>query len=331
MRLSFRWRIGLLGAGILVLLLLYLFGEVSGPQQRTLRASQRALIGGLAPQVVAKVVFSSPDRLTVTLERQGAAWFVANGTRLLPASGTRVGAMLDGLAGLSSGRIMTSDPNKKVDFELTTPHVRSVRLYGSDGKSIAEISVGKAGPGAREDYLAVDGGNEVHLSPSPLGFYLSQGPTYWYDLALLPYEVTGPTIAEISVSGAVSNLSAQGTAQLSPENYRLVRSSDSGNEWRAVGVPAKIDQLRVDSFANSLAVLQGVDFLAGPVPPTIPGSTVQVDVTTADGARFHLRGQATIDGQTYLFARSGGEELYVVNSEAVRRAIVPLRELTLSP
>lgn len=321
--IGYRRRLVALVALILALGGVYAFAMIRGAGKG---GASTALLPGLDPQRVSAVALSAPDRSPVKLEKTGTAWLVEVGARSFPANGIRVAALLEGLVALRAGKTMSRDPGLRARFGLDPPVAGRVKVEAAGGSLLADILVGKREPGGSEDFLALGASVEVHLTRSALSFYLSQEGAYWYDLSVLPYDVTGPRISQISVSGDLPS----GGGAYSNVGYRLVRGEGNTQDWQVAGGGPELDQLKVDSVANSLASLQGVDLLERAPQASAEARQLRVVVVTEAGARYGLRAQPVGDGRQLLVIRDGSGYLYLVNAAALRRAVLPLRELERS-
>lgn len=321
--IGYRRRLAGLGALILALACLYLFATIRGTGESAARAAGRALLPGFDPAKVRAVALVAPGRPAVRLEKTGTAWRVVAGERSFPANGARVAALLEGLGALRTGKTMSRNPGLLARFGLAPSAAGRVRIEGAGGSLLADILVGKRGPSGNEDYISLEGNAEAHLTGSALGFYLSRDVSYWYDLAVLPYDVTGPKIAEITISGV---LPSAGGGYV-PVSYRLVRGERGNDGWQVARGGRELDQLKVESAASSLATLQGVDLLAGASRAPSAGRRLRVVVATDAGARYGFRAWPVGDGRQFHVIRDGSSVVYLVNAAALRRAVLPLPEL----
>ena len=79
------------------------------------------------------------------------------------------------------------------------------------GAADAVLEVGKRGPAGDADYVRVQGQDQVYLAKGSLSYFLSQRTPYWYELHVLPDDVQGTTIAEITVRGTLETLRTAAT------------------------------------------------------------------------------------------------------------------------
>ncbi len=315
--MSFRSKAIALSGAIVLLSALYLFGALGIGQGAI--GGGRPLFANLEPSRIEAIEIWKEGMELVALKRTDDAWSVAVGNESFPASSARVAALVASLRDLRRTKMMSSNPSLLSSFDLTAQKAGRIVALSRDGSKLAEIEVGKQAASGYEDYVRVAREKEVYLCPSSLSFYLGQGLDYWYDLSILPDDVTGATISSIAVSGDVPLDLPDSYAR---DSYRVERPAEDGR-WALVGRASSVDQTRASVMANSLATLQGIDFVLdlGALAPG--GHRVSVTVATSSGVSYVIDARAIQGGERFVVTRSGVPFLYLVNREALRRAVLP--------
>ncbi len=327
--MSFRVRLAGLCLLLGVLAAAFLLGLLLSPQRRERRETEQPLLPPHSLEEVAGLEVVRPGTSRVELARQADRWVVLAGGHTLPASAERVAALLRGLREARRGRVVSAGGSGQEDSEaggaaleaqlgLSGEQARSLVLRRSGGRPDLELLVGKRGPGGQEDYVRLRGEPAVYLVRGSLGPTLEQDRTYWYDLHVLPDDVLGTTVARIRVSGGGGR------------SYTLVRSG-GGQEgkWSIQGDERPVNRLAAGAMANSLALLQGVDFQLEPAQGSAPpaGERLAVQVTTLEGKSYSLEVLPAADPEKRLVSAGWSGRTYVVNAVALRRAALPLEAL----
>ncbi len=133
-------------------------------------------------------------------------------------------------------------------------------LRRSEGRPELRLRVGARAPSGQEDYLGLEGQEDVYLVRGNLSVLLAQDRAYWLNLYVFPDEVRGETIARVTVRRAGGR--RPGGTDPSGGGYTLTRS---GEGWTLDGGPA--DALAAQAMVEALARLEGQDLLeAGAAP-----------------------------------------------------------------
>ncbi len=331
---EFRVRLLRTGAVLAALAALYVGGLLFSPERVRARAEEKPLLALPSTAAVRGIdlVFQGVTRLA--LRRQGERWEVqAGGPPVFPANAGRVESLLAELASLPRGPLVSRDPGRDAGLGLSADAARLLLLHRDGGQPDVGLLVGERGPGGGEDYVRVRGEPGVYLARGSLSVRLTQDRPYWYDLHVLPDDVRGTTIGRVRVRGTLE-LGPAGGGRLEAD-YTLAR--EAGGEWALAGSAGEArpaDRLAAGAMANSLALLEGEDFLealaaagrpAAPEPPA--GGTLEVEVATLGGSTYvlHLRGVPGT-GQA-LVTTNASPWTFLVNAAPLRRALRPASEL----
>lgn len=316
MKVSFSGKVIALSAGIVLLAGAYLAGSLDDARARG--GAGRPLFPRLDPAQVASIEVGMGGVERARLTREAGGWSVRVGREELPASTLRVSGLIAALRDLRSAKVMSTEGALLPTFGLVAGEEGRIVVRSSDGSVLAEIEVGKQAPSGYEDYLRLPGSQVVYLAPSSLRFYLANGREYWYDLSLLPDELTGSTITSMEVRGSVP-LADRGSVESS---YRLTRSTPSGR-WRLDDSAATVDQTLAAVMVNSLATLQAVDFVLDLGALVPGGEVVRIEAGSSSGRSIAIEARSIRGGGRFVVTRSDRPFLYLVNREALRRAVLP--------
>lgn len=310
---------------MVLLAVVYVVGMLFNSQIVYFRTTQRPLLPDFSPSLVSRVELTGANGQTILLKKSETGWAVLTRGRGLPASAVKIQTFLASLANLKRGKLANSDPALDSEFDLGAHQRRGVKVFGTHGTVVADLLVGKRGASGYEDYIRLRKGHRVFLTRSSLSFYLAQDRAYWYDLFVLPGSATESTITEIEVSGDIPLDSTGRTFR--HETYDLVLDdSERTARWTLRGRSSKLDQRKTQLMSHRLAVLQGVDFRLT-TEKGAHGHVLNVTVVMGSKKKFSLRGRPTSTGTQYQVTTSGLPYVYVVNTAALVRAVVPLSSL----
>lgn len=327
--MGLRIRFVLAAATLAGLVALFIGGLLFSPQKQQARAAEAPLLPIASGVQLSGVDIVRPGAAQVSLRPRDSRWEAEVDGRSFPASSERIQALAMLLAGLQRGSLMTRDPVRSAELGLGLEQARLLVLHLAGRPNIA-LEVGERAPSGEEDYVRVRGESAVYLVRSSLSVLLAQDLAYWFDLRVLPGEVRGETIARITVRGGVDLGSPAGVLR---GDYALERGSgERGGEWSLSGASERVDAAAAASMADSLALLEGEDFLeAAPVaPPARPApdrGTLEVEVATLEGKAYSLRVRAGPKRGLALVTAGGSPWTYLVREAQLRRAVRPPGEL----
>jgi len=176
--------------------------------------------------------------------------------------------------------------------------------------------------------MIVRGEDAAYLVRGSLAFFLSQDRAYWYELHVLPDDVRGTSIGRISVSGSLSLGGPQGETLRGP--YTLVRGTgERDGEWTMQGEKRPVNRLAAGGMANSLALLEGVDFSEAAPDGSGGNGRLVVEVSTLEGKTYSFRMRPGPQPAQFLVTTSWSAWTYLVNELPLKRAIPPVSDLLL--
>ena len=311
---------------------LFAAGLLLSPERARARAAGRSLLPPGSTAEVEAIELLEGGAVRLALRRQGEGWTaqapgapaaadLPAGAAVFPADRGRVEGLLDTLASLRQGTLVSGDPARGAALGLEEGEARQVVLHRGGGRPDIGLLVGARAPGGDEDYLRVRGEPGAWQVRGNLSVLLAQDRAYWLDLRLLPADVRGADIGRVRVSGGDS-----------AAGYTLSRGPDGS--WllaEAAGQEGPADPAAAEGMAGALARLEGEDLAPQTVPRssadgTAPGA-LEVEVTTLAGRRHTLRvGGGSVPGKALVTA-GGSPWAWVVNAAALQRAVRPAAAL----
>ena len=309
--MSFRARLAATCAALAILAGLLLLGLLLPEGGWEARAKEAPLLPLSSPAELSGMEIHARGSV-LELRRTEGGWEAREGGRAWPASSERVEALARLLAGLQRGSLVSLDPARRGELGLEGGALLVLRR--GEGRTELRLRVGARAPGGQEDYLGLEGQEEVYLARGNLSVLLAQDRPYWLNLYVFPDEVRGETIGRVMVRGQV----AAGPGERPIRGgYTLARA---GEGWTLDGGPA--DAQAAQAMAEALARLDGQDLLEAWVAS--PGG-LEVAVSTLDGRTYNFR--VTREGARLLLRPSGSPWVYPVNPRLLARAIRPAEEL----
>ena len=311
--MSFRARLLTACGALAVLVLLFIIGVVFSPERVQARTSAQPLLPGMSSEKVDGIEIRVGGTTAIELRRGAHGWQ----TGAYPASADRVATFLRTVAGLRRTSRVTSGPQHLGELGLGSGESRILVLHQA-GAADAVLEVGKRGPAGDADYVRVQGQDQVYLAKGSLFFFLAQKTPSWYELHVLPDDVQGTTIAEITVRGTLETLRG---------GYSLRRpSADKLDQWVVGESPA--DRVTAGAMASSLANLEGVDFAVEKAGQTGSGAgRLDIAVKTFEGKTYALSVTRGPEQGRVRVTTSWSPWTYVVNEVPLQRAV--LSELRL--
>ncbi len=306
--MTFRARLLTAAGALAVLILLFIIGIALSPERVQARTSAQPLLPGISSEKVDGIEIREAGTTTIQLQREAHGWQ----TGAYPVSADRVATFLRTVAGLRRTSRVSSGPQHLGELGLASDESRILVLHQA-GAADAVLEVGKRGPAGDADYVRVQGQDQVYLAKGSLSFFLAQKPPYWYELHVLPDDVQGTTIAEITVSGALETLRG---------GYTLRRpSADKLDQWVVGGSAA--DRVTAGAMASSLANLEAVDFAGEKAGQTGSGAgRLDIAVKTFEGKTYALSVTRGPEQGRVRVTTSWSPWTYVVNEVPLQRAVL---------
>ena len=316
--MSFRTRLVTVCAVLLLLVAALVLGTVFSPDRVQARTAGRALLSLSSADEVTGIEIASGGAPVVTLARDSSGWKATAVGRVYPASADRLHSFLRTLAGLTRGKMVSRDESHFPELGVSDDTARRLTIHRSSGRPDLGLLVGRRGPSGDEDYVRVPGEGAVYLVRGSVAFFLSQAPSYWYELHVLPDDVLGTTVERITVSGTL-RLDGPGS-EVVQGPYTLVRvPAAQSAEWTIDGKPA--NHLAAGAMASALSLLEGEDFADSFSGAAV--GTLDIEVATVEGKKYELVVRQDPASRKILVTTSWSPWTYVLNPLLLQRAVRP--------
>ncbi len=327
--MSFRARLAALCGVMAALLALLVLGILFSPDRVQARSAGQPLLPGVSPRKIDGIEISVNGETKVRLTRTAAGWEIPSGARMYPASAERITAFLRTVTGLPRTNLVSSGSRHLSELGLSAEAARTLVLHQA-GAADVDLQVGKRGPSGDGDYVQVRGQESVYLARGSLAFFLVQDRSYWYELHVLPDDVQGATIAAITVRGSLG-MDGDGSRALTG-GYTLKRPSAEKQDQWIVGNPEKpADRVTAGAMANSLAMLEGVDFAEAPPDGKSAAhgaERLEISVSTFEGKTYSISASRGPEPGKVLITTTWSPWTYLVNAVLLQRAVLPEAALT---
>jgi hypothetical protein len=252
----------------------------------------------------------------IELRKENGKWTLPNGKRADAGAVTR---MLDSIARVESSDLVTENPDRFADLEVTEEKGAAIKAFAS-GVSIAEFTLGK---GARDgSYLRIR--DSVYLVPRVYRGAFQRDESGWLERKLFADDLNSVDEIEVKVAGE--------------DPYTLVKD---GTDW-VTGDGTKVpDDFRFDrsaarTLASSLVGAQAKDILDDAPDVAQAGLGDEADVLTfyvaGDSAPRTLRLGKDAERSTVYAKASSFEKTLTVPAylaENLRKRFEDLRNLSL--
>lgn len=234
---------------------------------------------------VTAIEISAGDGDSVRLERSGDDW-VLPALDGFPASGSRVAALLDDLAGLARPLPVATSAEAQRRFRVADDAFERRLTLGGDGGA-ATLIVGDS-PGFRRLFARVGGEEPVYDLRLAL-FDLGATADDWIDRGRLQFD-----------RGEITRIST--------DDWTLVRGEEG---WSLAGTDAAVDSAAADALADAVATV-GYTSVLGPDSAADYDLDAPARVITIehDGAERRYRLAAIADSEDYVLKRDGEPYVY---------------------
>jgi len=319
---SFRRRLAAVCGVLAVLLVLLVLGIVFSPDRVQARAAGQPLLPGAVPQKIIGIDISAGGTLVTSLRRTATGWEMPSGQRTYPASADRITAFLRIVTGLTRTSLVSRGASHLGELGLAPGSARLVVLHQAASGPDLAVEVGARGPGGDADYVRVQGEQSVYLARGQVSFFVSQEPSSWYELHVLPDDVQGTTVASVTVSGSLQLEENGGRIS---GGYTLRRSSaDKPDQWTIDGEARAVDRLSAGAMASALANLEAVGFAdAAGESGAASGGGLRVTVETFAGKRYVLDARRAAQPGKLLVRSDWSPWSWLVKPLALERAVPP--------
>jgi hypothetical protein len=267
---------------------------------------------GYVNQIVLKKLGSE-----IRFEKRSDTWFVDDDGRLREAADQAVSGLVDLSYDLSVGEIVSSNPEKRILFQVDSLTGTRLEFYRED-TYLAGVIVGKMGPDYSSTYMRKPESNDVYLAEGSYAQLFNRPPSAFMDKTLL--ELEPGQIRTIEYTGRETNY----TIQWLDTAWTVVPHSDesfTANDAKVERTVRRFSNLTFSEFVDEPAALQ-IDF---------NNPELQVVISLADGSEASL---ALVpeggESKNYYVKSSADPEPYIVYDYIVNSMAPKLDELRAS-
>jgi hypothetical protein len=319
---TFRTRLAAVCGVLAALLVLLALGIIFSADRVQARAAGQPLLPGAVPQRMVGIDISAGGTPVTSLRRTATGWEMPSGPRTYPASTDRITTFLRIVTALTRTSLVSRGASHLGELGLAPDSARLVVLHQAGGGPDLAVEVGARGPGGDADYVRVRGEQSVYLARGQVSFFLSQEPSSWYELHVLPDDVQGTTVASVTVSGSLPP--QEGAGRISGD-YTLRRSSANKlDQWTINGETRPVERVSAGAMASALANLEGIDFGDDTSVARAPATGgLSITVQTFGGKRFVLNVRPSTQPGRALVKADWSPWTYVVTALALQRAVLP--------
>jgi hypothetical protein len=308
--MTFRQKAIVLSAAAGVLLVVFVLGELFSPQ-RLSRMGQSALMFPGFPKAAARRIELSDAGNTVTLVR-AEGWSLDIGGTAYPAAEAKIGYLLDGIAELQRGTLVTRNPARAADLGLADAAAVTVVVSGQKGETLCDFSAGRTGAAGSGRYLRASGSSEIFQSGESVSPYITAERRFWANLKVLPQGLRPEAVVRVSVKSQLALAAGKDRRDL---DYTLVLGQDSNGKPRwsfAGGGPVPEDKVR--QVVDALLSLEGNDFdtTTGAPAHLAARPAATITISFSDSKDLVLFVGPGVQGSQYPCAVSGGSYAYLV-------------------
>jgi hypothetical protein len=321
--MKFRRKVTVLASIASALLLTFVLGEIFSPARLSKSASEARLFPGFAAKEAKRIEFTGAESKLSLLENGN--WIVAVGNSRYPAAESKVNFLLQELALLRVGKLVTRKAEAASTFGFGSAEEIHLAVYGDRDEKLCELFSGKAGPVGRGKYIRVGNDAGVYETGDSLSPYLSADARFWENLKVFPLDVKTEEMIGLKVEGKLSLSEGKDVRSLS---YELARSTDqNGTEtWNFLGRGGSApDAKKVKNALDALVAFEGNGIEAAPA--TMPKRAVAVTLTLADSRKLVLYIGARLEGDQYPCALENGGYSYTVPEWRISQALVTRESL----
>lgn len=252
------------------------------------------LFAQLKAAEVARIVIQDP-RGTLTLEKKDQRWLIAERGGF-PADLGRVTELVVKLIELKTGQSEPIGEQERARMQLGVPGkgegaATAVTLKGQDGKTLAELLVGK------KYFRTAPEGDATKALGDGRFVMLASDATRVITVADPLKQATTATAEWIARDGFVVENVKSIEVKLAEGGYRLERDTQDG-PWKLDGKGGELDQGRASGPAYALAKLEVEDLPAPGIEAGFEQGS-QVTATTFDGLEYRLK-LGKLDGERYV-------------------------------
>lgn len=202
----------------------------------------KKVMDGLTSNTVERIEIAPPEQTSVVLTKRNAVWYT-NPDKGYRADKNLVQGLFTAVEKPITGEVVSESPENFGDYDVNETSATRVRFYGSEGKLLDDLYVGKAGPQTFSTFVRQAGQNDVVNANASLAYVFNK-PEGWRDKAIFDFP-----------SDAITAVSAEGTS-----STFSVRKSDGA--WK-MEKPAgrEVQSTKFQPVLSNIASLRATDFV----------------------------------------------------------------------
>ena len=301
----------------------------SSSDEAAVRASApafRTVSDGVTSSTVQRIDIAPAGAPAVAIVKRDAIWYTD------PAKDQKADqALVSGLFGAVEkrleGQVVSTNPDSFAGYEVTETSATRLKFMSEDGKAVADLLVGKAGPGFSTTFVMKPGADEVVEAEASLS-YLVNRPEGWRDMNVFDLRSDAITAVKSEGTSATWALKMEAGKWLMTEPFAREGDAD-----------------KVQSLMSGLATLKATKYLDMEKVASLasfgldkPTQTVEISYTVSQGdapttvTRKLFIGSAAPGDQMGHYARNDDKgEVFVMPQFNVNQVISKPEELSVMP
>jgi len=249
--------------------------------------------------------------IDVTLLRTEGGWVVmTGGEQIGRADPEKVEQALEMIALLPKTELVSVVPEKHAVFEVVEGRATRLRASGG-GRILADVLVGKRGPGFMSAYVRLPDGDEVYLSQRGFPSNVVRPVDHWRDREIASFD--RDKVTELRIDGKDERIVL---SYLGEEGWRMTEPSERpADEAAVLGALTALSSLSAAGFEDERSPADcGFDD---------PTAVVSVELVSDGGLSITIGGE---DEGSYFVRRSDRPTIYRVPALRLERILVDADE-----
>lgn len=243
--------------------------------------------------------------IDVTLFRAGGTWMIAD-DRPMHAAPAKVEEALTLIGALPRTELVSVVPQKHAVFEVVEGPATRLRAAGG-GRVLADVLVGKRGPGHLAAYVRAPGDDEVYLSQRGFPSNVVRPVDFWRDREILSFDPAEATW--LSIDAGDERIALSRTAE---REWRMAEPEERPADARAVDAALRVlSSLSASGFEDALSSAEcGFDD---------PTAVISIDLASGTLPTVTI---GVADETDYFARRDDRETIYRVSASLLERVLV---------
>lgn len=248
--MKFKTKLILSSAVLGALIVAYISGTLFSYGMRS-RIKEITIFPGLKQEQVSSISMKSPEASVVLTKVEAGKWTVQAEGTTFPADPGKIDTFFSSVTGLKQRRVASKNAENTSNFDLSDDKAGSIALTDKEGRTLAELFIGKETGGG--NYVRLSKSETVVTTNKSLTFYVTQNRDYWTNLKLFPEDLKGTAIDRISVASEGIVLEKDGSPVRT--DFTLFKTVEKKVDvWKMQGNESfEVDQNAAEVLANTLA------------------------------------------------------------------------------